>query len=112
MDLRQAFEIRLKRRGQILKDKTQDLTEHPDSEISDKGYSDYSDIEASPYREKCDINRRKRRRKYPRVDDYIDPNQKGNLFNNPDLSDPETDPDDIGNMDGQSNGRWPLKDLS
>ena len=68
--LRQAFQIRLKRRNQILKGKTQDFTEWPDSEISDGGYSYYSDIEASPYREKSNIQRRKMRRKYPRVEDF------------------------------------------
>ena len=39
----QAFQIKLRRRDKILKGKTQDLTEQPDSEISDGGYSDYSD---------------------------------------------------------------------
>ena len=49
--LRQPFQTRLKRRNKILKGKTDDLIEHPDSEISDGSYSDYSDIEVGPNRE-------------------------------------------------------------
>ena len=50
--LREAFSVRLDRRKNILKGKVQDTTERSDTDMSDGGYSDCSDIEDSPYREK------------------------------------------------------------
>ena len=51
-NLRKAFTVRLNRRKNILKNKTEDLIVRADTDISDGGYSDCSDIEGSPYREK------------------------------------------------------------
>ena len=57
----EAFSVRLDRRKNILKGKAQDITERSDTDISDGGYSDCSDIEGSPYREKYNIKKRKKR---------------------------------------------------
>ena len=105
----------MKRRNKILKGKAVDLTEHPDSEVSDGGYSHYSDIEVCPNRERYNIKRSKRRRKYPKEEDFIDPNQERNLFNNLRINniDPETSSDEEDEMNGQrNNSKWSLKDLS
>ena len=62
--LREAFSVRLDRRKNILKGKAQDTTERSDTDVSDGGYSDCSDIEGSPYREKYNIRRRKKRKPF------------------------------------------------
>ena len=62
--LREAFLVRLNRRKNILKGKAQDLIERSDTDVSDGGYSDCSDIEGSPYREKYNIKKRKKRKPF------------------------------------------------
>ena len=50
--------------------------------MSDGGYSDCSDIEGSPYREKYNIRRRKKRRPFPKEEDYPEEEEIENtLFN-------------------------------
>ena len=68
--LREAFSVRLDRRKNILKGKAQDTTERSDTDVSDGGYSDCSDIEGSPYREKYNIRKRKKRKPFPREQDF------------------------------------------
>ena len=51
--------------------------------MSDGGYSDCSDIEGSPYREKYNIRKRKKRKSFPREQDFPEEEVAGNtLFDN------------------------------
>ena len=76
--MREAFSVRLDRRKNILKGKTQDTTERSDTDMSDGGYSDCSDIEGSPYREKYNIRKRKKRKLFPREQDFPEEEVTGN----------------------------------
>ena len=69
----------MNRRKNILKNKTEDLIVRADTDISDGGYSDCSDIEGSPYREKYNIRRRKRR-PFPKERDYPEKEKDNTLF--------------------------------
>ena len=46
--------------------------------MSDGGYSDCSDIEGSPYREKYNIRKRKKRKPFPREQDFPEEEVTGN----------------------------------
>ena len=76
--LREAFSVRLDRRKNILKGKTQDTTERSDTDVSDGGYSDCSDIEGRPYREKYNIRTRKKKKPFPREQDFPEEEVIGN----------------------------------
>ena len=78
--MRKAFTVRLNRRKNILKNKTEDLIVRADTDISDRGYSDCSDIEGSPYREKYNIRRRRKRRPFPKERDYPEKEKDNTLF--------------------------------
>ena len=132
--LREDFSVRLDRRNNILKDKTQDTTERSDTDMSDGGYSD---IEGSPYTEKYNIRKRKKRKPFPREQDFpeevtgntpfdntvVENNlsenssyiqseeeeEEGDIFSESDL---DLDSDLEENMvQNRGNGRWSLKDL-
>ena len=79
-NLRKAFTVRLNRRKNILKNKTEELIVRDDTDILDGGYSDCSDIEGSPYREKYNIRRRKRRRPFPNEKNYPEKEKDNTLF--------------------------------
>ena len=105
--------------------------------MSDGGYSDCSDIEGSPYREKYNIRKRKKRKPFPREQDFPEEEVTGNtsfdntvVENNPSESsshiqsekeeegdifsesDLDSDSDSEENMaQNRGNGRWSLKDL-
>ena len=70
----------MNRRKNILKSKTEDLSVRADTDISDGGYSDCSDIEGSPYREKYNIRKRKKR-PFPKEEDYPEEEEENTLFN-------------------------------
>ena len=136
-NLRKAFSVRLDRRKNILKGKAQDTTERSDTDISDHGYSDCSDIEGSLYREKYNIRKREKRKPFPREQDFPEEEVTGNtsfdntvVENNPSenssyiqseveeeegdiLSELDLDSDlEEENMaQNRGNGRWSLKDL-
>ena len=76
--LREAFSVRLDRRKNILKGKAQDTTGRSDTDVSDGGYSDCSDIEGSPYREKYNIRKIKKRKPFPREQDFPEEEVTGN----------------------------------
>ena len=110
--------------------------------MSDGGYSDCSDIEGSPYREKYYIRKRKKRKPFPRKQDFPEEEVPGNtsfdntvVENNPsehssyiqseeeeesdipsesDLNlDSELEEEEEENMaQNRGNGRWSLKDLN
>ena len=138
--LRKVFSVRLDRRKNILKGKAQDITERSDTDVSDGGYSDCSDIEGSPYREKYNIRKRKKRKPFPREQDFPEEEVTGNtsfdntvVENNPSehssyiQSEEEEEESDIlseSDLDldseleeeenmaqNRGNGRWSLKDL-
>ena len=48
--------------------------------MSDGGYSDCSDIEGSPYREKYNIKKRKKRKPFPREQDFPEEEVAGNTL--------------------------------
>ena len=106
--------------------------------MSDGGYSDFSDIEGSPYREKYNIRKRKKRKSFPREQDFPEEGVTGNTpFDNTVVennlsensyyiqseeedeesdilseSDLDLDSDLEENMaQNKGNGRWSLKDL-
>ena len=107
--------------------------------MSDGGYSDCSDIEGSPYREKYNIRKRKKRKPFPREQDFPKEVVTGNtsfdntvVENNPSehssyiQSEEEEEESDIlseSDLDldsdleeenmaqNRGNGRWSLKDL-
>ena len=56
----------------------QDTTERLDTDVLDGGYSDCSDIEVSPYRETCNIRKRKKRKPFPRKQDFPEEEVTGN----------------------------------
>ena len=70
----------MNRRKNILRNKTEDLIVRADTDISDGGYSECSDIEGSPYREKYNIRRRKKRRPFPKERDYPEKEKDNTLF--------------------------------
>ena len=132
------FSVRLDRRKNILKGKAQDITERSDTDVSDGGYSDCSDIEGSPYREKYNIRKRKKRKPFPREQDFLEEEATGNTsFDNTvvenNLSEnssyiqseeEEEEGDIISELDldsdleeenmaqNRGNGRWSLKDFT
>ena len=77
--LREFFSVWLDRRKNILKGKAQDTTERSDTDVSDGGYFDCSDIEGSPYKEKYNIRKRKKRKPFPREQDFPE-EVNGNTF--------------------------------
>ena len=78
-NLRKAFTVRLNRRKNIL-NKTEDLIVRADTDISDGGYSDCSDIEGSPYTEKYNIRKRRKRRPFPKERNYPEKEKDNTLF--------------------------------
>ena len=105
--------------------------------MSDGGYSDYFNIEGSPYREKYNIRKRKKRKPFLREQDFPEEEVDGNtLFdleidkdntvveNNPTENSSyiqseeeegdifsESDSEEENMAQGRANGRWSLKDL-
>ena len=137
--LREAFSVRLDRRKNILKGKAQDTNERSDTDVSDGGYSDCSDIEGSPYREKYNIRKRKKRKPFPREQDFpkeevientsfdntvVENNpsehssyiqseeeeEEGDILSESDL-DLDSDLEEENMVQNRGNGRWSLKDL-
>ena len=56
------------------------MVERSDTDMSDSGYSDCSDIEGSPYREKYNIRKRKKRKPFPREQDFPEEVAGNTLF--------------------------------
>ena len=79
-NLRKAFTVRLNRRKNILKNRAEDLSVRADTDISDRGYSDCSDIEGISYRGKYNIRRRKKRKAFPKERDYPEEEKDNTLF--------------------------------
>ena len=137
--MREAFSVRLDRRKNILKGKAQDTIERSDTDVSDGGYSHCSDIEGSPYREKYNIRKRKKRKPFPREQDFpeeevtrntsfdntvVENNlsenssyiqseeeeEEGDIFSESAL-DLNSDLEEENMAQNRGNGRWSLKDL-
>ena len=79
-NLRKVFAVGLNRRKNILKNRTEDLSVRADTDISDRGYSDCSNIEGSPYREEYNIRRRKKRKPFPKKKYYPEEEKDNTLF--------------------------------
>ena len=138
--MREAFSVRLDRRKNILKGKAQDTTERSDTDVSDGGYSDCSDIEGSPYTEKYNIRKRKKRKPFPSKQDFpeeevtgntsfdntvvennlsenssyiqSEEEEEGDILSESDLDlDLDSDLEEENMAQNRGNGRWSLKDL-